>query len=63
MAKKLTKAQAKIQDRVMVQIRVNCFNHKYKQALNNIYIEKENLNDTVEILLDAQKKIKNLKGK
>lgn len=47
--------------RTMVQLQINTFvNDKFTQALNNVYTVDANVEDIIEILLEAAEKIKKL---
>ena len=48
-----------IQNRIMVQLRVNAFvKGRFRQALDSIYVGSANVNKVLEILLEAERKIR-----
>jgi hypothetical protein len=50
-----------IQDRVMIQLRLNAFiRGKFRQALNSIYVGSSDVSEVIEILMEAEQKIRNL---
>jgi hypothetical protein len=60
----MTTEQKKIQLRTMIQLRVSTFvDHKFRQALNSVYVDEVDVEKVIDILLEAQEKIKELNKK
>lgn len=50
-----------IQERIMVQLRVNAFvRGRFRQAMDSIYVGSANVSKVLKILLEAEKKIRKI---